>query len=159
MRRYETVFILRPDLGEAQIKDTVSRYEQMIATGGGEMVERDDWGIRDLTYNIKRERRGYYVRLDYVSPAAVVNEVERNLKLADDVLRFLSVMVAPEADPAALRADIEARRRKIAEAKAAVLAAAEAPPVAEPQPVTSDGGESVAPGSAEKGDPGGPDQS
>jgi small subunit ribosomal protein S6 len=124
VRRYETVYILRPDLGEAQIKETAKRFEAIIASGGGELIERDEWGVRELTYNIKRERRGYYIRLDYVAPSPVVNEVERNLKLADNVLRYLSVLVSPEADAAALRGEIEARDRRIAEARAASAAAA-----------------------------------
>ena len=124
MRRYETVYILRPDLGEAQIKETAKRFEAIIASGGGELIESDEWGIRELTYNIKRERRGYYIRLDYVAPSPVVNEVERNLKLADNVLRYLSVLVSPEADAASLRSEIEARDRRIAEARAASAAAA-----------------------------------
>ena len=134
MRRYETVYILRPDLGEAQIKETAKRFEAIIASGGGELIERDEWGVRELTYNIKRERRGYYIRLDYVAPSPVVNEVERNLKLADDVLRYLSVLVSPEADAGSLRSEIEARDRRIAEARAASAAAAAAPAEVEKTP-------------------------
>ncbi len=119
MRRYETIFILRPDAGDPQIKETIKRYEGIIAAGSGEMIETEEWGSRELAYRIKGERRGYYVRLDYVSPGPVMNEIERNLKLSDAVLRYLSVLVDDDADVAKVREELEARNRRTAEAKAA----------------------------------------
>ena len=89
MRRYETIFILRPDLGEPQTKEAIRRFEGIVGTNGGELIDTDEWGGRELAYRIKGERRGYYVRLDYVAPEAATHEVERNLKLADSVLRYL----------------------------------------------------------------------
>jgi small subunit ribosomal protein S6 len=122
VRRYETIFILRSDLGETQVKDSIRRFEGLVATGGGEMLETDEWGFRELAYRIHNERRGYYVRLDYAAPGPVMNEVERNLKLSDSVLRYLSVLLDPEVDTAKVRAEIEARLHRAAEAKAAVEA-------------------------------------
>ena len=119
MRRYETIFILRPNLGEIQLKQSLKRVEDIVANGGGDLIETDEWGMRELAYRIKRERRGYYVRLDYVATGAVMNEVERNLKLMDESLRHLSVMVEEEADAAHLRSEVEARQRRLAEARAA----------------------------------------
>ena len=126
MRRYETIFILRPDQGEVQIKETIKRFEGIVTSGGGEPIETEEWGSRELAYNIKGERRGYYVRLDYIADGAVMNEVERNLKLADPVLRYMSVMLAHDADPAKAREEIDARNRRVAEAKAAAEARAAA---------------------------------
>ena len=122
MRRYETIFILRSDLGEPQVKDSIKRFEGLVAAGGGEMLETDEWGFRELAYRIHNERRGYYVRLDYAANGAVMNEVERNLKLSDSVLRYLSVLLEPEVDTAKVRAEIEARLHRAAEAKAAAEA-------------------------------------
>ncbi len=122
MRRYETIFIIRPDLGEPQIKDIIKRFEGLAGSGGGEIIETEEWGFRELAYLIKGERRGYYVRLDYAADAAVMNEVERNLKLQDTVLRYLSVMVELETDVAKAREEIDARKRRIAEARAAAEA-------------------------------------
>lgn len=122
MRRYETIFILRPDIGENQTKQSLKRVEDIVANGGGELIETDEWGIRELAYRIKRERRGYYIRLDYVAPGPVMNEIERNLKLMDESLRHLSVMVEEDADPAKLRGEVEARRRRLAEARMAASA-------------------------------------
>jgi small subunit ribosomal protein S6 len=122
MRRYETILILRPDLGESAQKDTIKRFEGIIAATSGDLVETDEWGFRELAYRIKGERRGYYVRLDYGGSGATMNEVERNLKLSDSVLRYLSVLVEAEADLDKIRADIEARNRRTAEARAATEA-------------------------------------
>ncbi|MGD0076377.1 MAG: 30S ribosomal protein S6 [Candidatus Binataceae bacterium] len=131
MRRYETIFILRSDLGEAQINESIKRFEGIVAGSGGELIETDVWGSRELAYNIGRERRGHYIRFDYAAPGAAMNELERNLKLADDVLRYLSVLVAPEADAAKLRGEIESRKQKLAESRAAAAAAASSRETAE----------------------------
>jgi len=122
MRRYETIFILRPDLGESAQKDAIKRFEGIIAATSGDLVETDEWGFRELAYRINGERRGYYVRLDYGGSGATMNEVERNLKLSDNVLRYLSVLVDAEADLDKVRAEIEARQRRTAEARAAAEA-------------------------------------
>jgi small subunit ribosomal protein S6 len=122
VRRYETIFILRSDLGEVQVRDSIKRFEGLVATGGGEMLETDEWGFRELAYRIRNERRGYYVRLDYAATGPVMNEVERNLKISDSVLRYLSVLVDPQVDTAKVRAEIEARLHRVAEAKAATEA-------------------------------------
>ena len=122
MRRYETIFILRPDLGESAQKDAIKRFEGLVATTGGDLVETEEWGFRELAYRIKGERRGFYVRLDYGGSGATMNEVERNLKLSDGVLRYLSVLVDESADMATVRSDIEARQKRAAEAKAATEA-------------------------------------
>lgn len=123
MRRYETIFILRPDLGESVQKETVKRFEGIIAGTGGELIDTDEWGFRELAYDLKGERRGFYVRMDYGGSGATMNEVERNLKLSDSVLRYLSVLVDREVDVAAARSEIEAHRRRAAEARAAAEAA------------------------------------
>ncbi|MBF6560378.1 MAG: 30S ribosomal protein S6 [Candidatus Binataceae bacterium] len=122
MRRYETIFILRPDLGEPAHKEAIKRFEGIVASNGGDLVETEEWGFRELAYNIQGERRGFYVRFDYGGAGATMNEVERNLKLADGVLRYLSVLVDDSADMAQVRTDVEARHRRAAEAKAAAEA-------------------------------------
>jgi small subunit ribosomal protein S6 len=122
VRRYETIFILRPDLGESAQKDAIKRFEGIVGTSGGDLVETEEWGFRELAYRIKGERRGFYVRLDYGGNGATMNEVERNLKLSDGVLRYLSVLVDEAADMATVRSDIEARQKRTAEATAATEA-------------------------------------
>src|SRR5258708_39253692 len=98
MRRYETIFILRPDSGDPQIKETIKRYEGIITAGSGGMIETEEWGSRELAYKIKGERRGFYVRLDYVSGGPGVNGVGRHLRLSDAWLRYLSVLRGDDPD-------------------------------------------------------------
>jgi small subunit ribosomal protein S6 len=123
VRRYETIFIMRPDLGESAQKDTIKRFESFVAAGGGELIETEEWGFRELAYRIKGQQRGFYVRLDYGGSGATMNEVERNLKLSDNILRFLSVLVNETVDPETARAELEAHRSRAAEARAAAEAA------------------------------------
>jgi small subunit ribosomal protein S6 len=122
VRRYETIFILRPDLGDSAQKEAIKRFEGIVGSSGGDLVETEEWGFRELAYRIKGERRGFYVRLDYGGSGATMNEVERNLKLSDGVLRYLSVLVDDSADMEAVRNEIDARRKRAAEAKAAAEA-------------------------------------
>jgi small subunit ribosomal protein S6 len=123
LRRYETIFILRPDLGESVQKEAIRRFEGIVRASAGEIIETDEWGFRELAYHIKGERRGFYVRLDYGGNGATMNEIERNLKLSDSVLRYLSVLVGGDVEPATIRAELEAHRRRSAEARAAAEAA------------------------------------
>jgi small subunit ribosomal protein S6 len=123
LRRYETIFVLRPDLGESVQKEAIRRFESIVRTTAGEMIETDEWGFRELAYRIKGERRGFYVRLDYGGNGATMNEIERNLKLSDSVLRYLSVLVDSDIEPASVRAELETHRRRSAEARAAAEAA------------------------------------
>jgi small subunit ribosomal protein S6 len=122
VRRYETIFILRPDMGEPAQKVAIKRFEGIVGTTGGDLVETEEWGFRELAYRIKGERRGFYVRLDYGGDGATMNEVERNLKLSDGVLRYLSVLLDDSADMDTVRSEIEARQKRAAEAKAATEA-------------------------------------
>jgi small subunit ribosomal protein S6 len=123
LRRYETIFILRPDLGEAAHQETIKRFAGLVASNGGDLIDSEEWGFRELAYRIRGEQRGFYVRLDYGGNGATMNEVERNLKLSDNILRYLSVLVDDDVDPAAVRTELEANRRRSAEARAAAEAA------------------------------------
>ncbi len=94
MHRYETLFILHPDLPEAQVRETIDRVRLLIEGMGGQVAELQDWGMRDLAYPIRKQLRGTYVLVQYSAGSDVVKELERTLKLADEVLRFISVRAA-----------------------------------------------------------------
>jgi small subunit ribosomal protein S6 len=91
MHRYETLFILHPEIPEAQVRETLDRVRRLIEGMQGEIAEIQEWGIRDLAYPIRKQPRGIYVLVHYSARPEVVKELERNLKLADEVLRFISV--------------------------------------------------------------------
>jgi small subunit ribosomal protein S6 len=95
MRRYETVVVLHPELPEAQTRETVDRAKRLIEAAEGEVLQVQEWGMRDLAYPIRKLNRGYYALLEYRAAPGVVKELERTLKIADEVLRFVSVAAAP----------------------------------------------------------------
>jgi small subunit ribosomal protein S6 len=98
MRSLRDDFYCSPRCGQPQIKDLIQRFEARATSGGGEVVETEEWGFRVLSYHFKGKWRGYYARLDYISDAAAMNEVERNHQLQDTVLRYLSVPVEPKTE-------------------------------------------------------------
>ncbi len=113
VRRYETVFVLRPDLEEQELRDTVSRFEQVLTRQAGTLIKREDWGIRKLAYDVKRFSKGYYVILDYIGPTTLVSELERNMKINEKVMKFLTVKKADKIDMEAIEKEkLEAARRR-----------------------------------------------
>ncbi len=102
MHRYETLFILHPDLPEAQVRETIDRTRRLIEGMQGQVTELQDWGMRELAYPIQKQVRGTYVLVQYTAKPEVVKELERTMKLSDEVLRFISVR-APEVRKAAKR--------------------------------------------------------
>jgi small subunit ribosomal protein S6 len=99
MHRYETLFILHPEIPEAQVRETLDRVRRLIEGMDGQVHEIQDWGIRDLAYPINKQRRGTYVLVQYSAGPDVVKELERTLKLADEVLRFISVRAPQPRKP------------------------------------------------------------
>jgi small subunit ribosomal protein S6 len=104
MPRYETLFILDPDLPEAQVRETIDRVRRLIEGMGGQDVDSHDWGMRDLAYPIRKHPRGTYVLTQYTAGADALRELERTLKLAEEVLRFISVRL-PKAPKVSRRAE------------------------------------------------------
>jgi small subunit ribosomal protein S6 len=94
MQRYETLVVLHPDLPEAQVRETIDRARRLIEEAGGQVLEMQEWGMRELAYPIRKLNRGYYVLAEYTATAEVVRELERTLKIADEILRFISVAAA-----------------------------------------------------------------
>jgi len=105
MRRYETVYIANPNLEDEALKEVVDKFSDLIKKNEGSLVKVDEWGKRKLAYEVKRFDKGYYVLLDFCGLPEMVTELERNLKLDDRVLKYLTVKVDDEVDPAGLIAD------------------------------------------------------
>lgn len=109
MANYESVLIARQDLGASQINTLVSDLSEVIKKEGGEVVKVDNWGLKNLAYRIKKNRKGYYVLLNIVAPAKAVAEYERLIRLNEDIIRYMTVKVedfnndmASEEDSAAV---------------------------------------------------------
>ena len=93
MANYESVLIARQDLGASQINNLVSDLSEVIKKEGGEVVKVDNWGLKNLAYRIKKNRKGYYVLLNIVAPAKAVAEYERLIRLNEDIIRYMTVKV------------------------------------------------------------------
>lgn len=95
---YETVCILHPELSEARVKETIEGMQQTLTAGEANVLEVEEWGMRNLAYEIQKQSRGFYVRLEYESRPQAVTEFERGLRLSEDTLRFLSVARAAPSE-------------------------------------------------------------
>ena len=93
MSYYESVFIARQDISSTQVEQLIEQFAEIVATGGGEVKKREYWGLRSLAYRIKKNRKGHYVLFNLDAPAAAVSEMERLMRLNEDILRYLTVKV------------------------------------------------------------------
>jgi small subunit ribosomal protein S6 len=112
---YETTFITRSEISDDAQKALVDRLTGVVGQFGGEIVLSEDWGRRKLAYPIQKESRGLYTYLVYSGKGDVVHEIERNLRLNEHVLRFLTVNLAAEFDAEAFRkrrADLHAAAKR-----------------------------------------------
>jgi len=122
MRRYETIFILDPDLSEDQWDSVLERVSDLVSQLEGLLVDFERWGTRKLAYEIKKKARGHYVRLDYCGQGHLVDEIERLFRIDDRVLKYMTIMTAETVD-------VDKVKEEIAQAEAA-----KQPPAQEPEP-------------------------
>ncbi len=118
MRRYETIYILRPSLGENEITTIIENTNQLIKDVDGAIISLQKWGMKKLAYLIKKENQGYYVYCDYTATPEVVAEIERKFRIDDAVLKYLTVKLADSitAEQTAAAAD-EAEAKLAAKAQ------------------------------------------
>lgn len=93
MRKYETLYVLRPDLEPEKTQETVERYKNIVADNGGELTDLNEWGKRRLAYAIDKHHEGYYVIMQYDAPTDLSRELERLFRINDDVLRYITTRV------------------------------------------------------------------
>jgi small subunit ribosomal protein S6 len=97
---YESVFIARQDISPAQAEALADTFTTILKERGGDVTKREYWGLRSISYRIKKNRKGHYILLNVDAPPPAVHEMERNMRLNEDVLRFMTVRVdALEAGP------------------------------------------------------------
>ena len=105
MALYEHIFMSRQDITPAQVDELVGTYKGIIEAHGGSVGRIENWGLRSLTYRIKKNRKAYYTLMDITAPAAAVTEMERQQGISEDVLRFFTIKVdAHETGPSAMLA-------------------------------------------------------
>ena len=93
MALYESVFITRQEISSSQAEAVIDGFAEIIANFGGSVEKKEYWGLRNLAYRIKKNRKGHYALLNIDGPAAAIAEMERNMRIHDDVLRFMTVRV------------------------------------------------------------------
>jgi len=93
---YETIFIVKPDLGEEETKGLTAKVQEVIANMKGDFKRLEDWGARKLAYPIEKFARGRYYYLRFDGDAPLIAELERRLRLDDKVLRYQSVKLEKE---------------------------------------------------------------
>ena len=135
MRRYETILIAHVDLSEDELNQLISRYETIITGQKGILVKVERWGKRKLAYLVRKQARGTYVLFEYAGASGVVNELERNLKIDDRILKFMTVFKEEAVDPEALQKEIAEAAKKAENQEAPALEASSEPAVEETSPV------------------------
>ena len=93
MPNYESVFIARQDITAAQVEGLVETFEKVIIDAGGSVPKKESWGLRTLAYKIKKNRKGHYTLMNIDAPADAVHEMERQMRINEDVLRYLTIRV------------------------------------------------------------------
>ena len=113
MAFYETVFIARQELSAAQVEALATNLTEIITQGQGEMTKTEFCGLRTLAYSIKKNRKGHYVLFNIDAPAPAVKEMERQMRLNEDILRFLTLKIdALDTNPSALMQTKQNRDRR-----------------------------------------------
>ncbi len=126
---YETTFITRSEMTDDALKTLQDRLNSVVAEYKGELVAHEDWGTKKFAYKIQKEQRGRYTHFVYTGAGNIVAEIERNLRLNEHVLRFLSVNVAKEFNKEAYakhKEDMKAQAKKREEEREARREAREA---------------------------------
>ena len=93
MPLYESVFITRQDISASQAEGLADQFTKIVEDAGGKIAKREYWGLRGLAYKIKKNRKGHYTLFNIDAPSAAVAEMERNMSLNEDVIRYLTVKV------------------------------------------------------------------
>jgi len=99
MRRYEVVYIVNPNLDAEFLNEVVAKFSDLITRFKGYVLKVDEWGKRKLAYEVKKFDKGYYVMCDFCGAPALITELERNLKLDDRVLKYITVKIDEDVDP------------------------------------------------------------
>ena len=135
MPLYEATFITRQDLSRADITKLSDSLSSIVEQGGGKVVKNEYWGLRSLAYRIRKNRRGHYTMLAIDAPAPAIKEMERNMRINEDIIRSLTIRVeAHEEGPTAMMQQSRGRDEGYSEASEGETRAAAAPPRGQSRP-------------------------
>ena len=109
MALYEHVFLARQDVSPQQVDGLVEQYKAVIESFGGKVGRVENWGLKSLTYRIKKTRKAHYALMDIDAPAAAIQEVERQMRINEDVLRYMTIAVEKHEEGASAMMQKRAR--------------------------------------------------
>lgn len=115
MRYYETLYLINPDLAEEDYQGVSRKFTELLGKQKGELIEVQDWGKRPLAYDVKKYDKAYFVLLRFCGESLVPEELQREMRLDDRVLKYQTVKLSDEADPESLRREVEEARSKAQE--------------------------------------------
>ena len=101
MRKFETLLLLSPELSSDVRTSLLEGLKGVIEREGGKVAAEDLWGMRDLAYPVKKQMRGFYVRLEFAAPGALVAELQRNIRIAEGIFKFVTVKLADAVEEVA----------------------------------------------------------
>jgi small subunit ribosomal protein S6 len=131
MRRYESVWVVNGDLPDDEVKSANEKFSRIISSQGGTVVGLEEWGRRKLSYRIQGTTRGYYVLADFAGTPETVKELERNFRIDDRIIRYVTTKKSDKVNLEALQAEIAAKAKAAApEPEAPVIEAVPEAPVA-----------------------------
>ena len=102
MKRYETLFIAQIDLPIDELNSIIERYRAIVTALKGTVIKVEKWGKRRLAYEIKKQSNGNYILIDFAGKSAIIDELERNFKIDDKILKFMTIMKDSNVDLAAI---------------------------------------------------------
>ncbi|PIE62951.1 MAG: 30S ribosomal protein S6 [Desulfobacter postgatei] len=126
MKKYETVFISDPDMPDQAREELLERVTGIIDREKGILLSVEEWGLKKLSYEIKKKLRGYYVCLTYGGTGELVTELERNFRLSDFIMKFMTILITEQVTEESLRQEAEKAAQAAQEEAAAQESAAAA---------------------------------
>ncbi len=90
MNNYETVFIVTPVLSEAQVQEVADKFQGVITENGGQIVNRENWGLKKLAYPIQKKTTGFYFLIEFAAEGEIINKLETQYRRDERVIRFLT---------------------------------------------------------------------
>ena len=147
MPLYESVYIARPDISATQVEALTADMTKILEDNGGKVTKDEYWGLKSLAYRIKKNRKGHYSLLNIDCPPAALSEMERNMRLHEDVLRYMSIRVEEHEEEPSVMMQSKSNRddrgrghnEELPEAEAAAIVDSEAPAAAEDSTSAADG--------------------
>ena len=91
MAYYENVFITRQDISTTQVEELIETFTKVIEDNHGTILKTENWGLRTLAYRIKKNRKGHYVMFNIDAPGVAIHEMERQMRISEDVIRYLTI--------------------------------------------------------------------